>query len=213
MKAYSLDFRCVVINAYESGDGTIAEVAEQFRVGIAFVKKILRLHRAGESLVPKQGGGAQAKLNADAREKLRAAVASRPDATLGELQAVLSSRGKVEVSEPTVCRELQRLELPRKKKSFIATERNEQQRGAFRQEVAEVKVDACVFVDEMSITLDLARTSGRAAPGARVVDTKPSTRGANLSVIGALGADAVRAAMSLPGAIEGDACLVFTQQV
>jgi transposase len=100
-----------------------------------------------------------------------------------------------------------------KKKSFIASERNEQQRGAFRQEVAELKVDDFVFVDEMGITIDLARTYGRAAPGARVVDTKPSTRGANLSVIGALGADAVRAAMSLPGAIEGDACLVFTQQV
>lgn len=117
MKAYSLDFRCVVINAYESGEGTIAEVAEQFRVGTAFVKKILRLHRAGESVVPKHGGGAQAKLNADAREKLRVAVATRPDATLGELQAVLSSRCKVKVSEPTVCRELQRLELPRKKRA------------------------------------------------------------------------------------------------
>jgi len=117
MKAYSLDFRCVVINAYESGDGTIAEVAEQFRVGTAFGKKGLRLHRAGKSLVPNHGGGAQAQLTADARDKLRGAVASRPDATLGELQAGLSSRGKVEVSKPTVCRELQRLELPRKKRA------------------------------------------------------------------------------------------------
>ncbi len=115
MKAYSVDFRCLVINAYESGEGTIEEVAEQFGVGTPFVKKMLRLHRAGESLEPTHGGGAQAKLNADAREKLRAAVETHPDATLGELQAVLSNAGKVEVSEPTVCRELQRLELPRKK--------------------------------------------------------------------------------------------------
>lgn len=107
----------MVINAYASGAGTIAEVAEQFRVGTAFVKKILRLPRAGESLVPKHGGGAPAKLKADAREKLRGAVARRPEATLGELPAVLSSRCKVEVSEPTVCRELQRLELPRKKRA------------------------------------------------------------------------------------------------
>jgi transposase len=117
MKAYSLDFRCVVINAYESGEGTIAEVAEQFGVGTAFVKKMLRRHRAGESLEPQHGGGAQAKLNADAREKLRTAVETRPDATLEELRAVLSNACKVEVSEPTVCRELQRLELPRKKRA------------------------------------------------------------------------------------------------
>jgi transposase len=117
MKAYSLDFRCVVINAYESGEGTIEDVAEQFGVGTAFVKKMLRLHRAGERLEPQHGGGAQVKLKAEAREKLRAAVETRPDATLGELQAVLRSACQVEVSEPTVCRELQRLELPRKKRA------------------------------------------------------------------------------------------------
>lgn len=70
-----------------------------------------------------------------------------------------------------------------------------------------------VFVDEMGINLDLARVYGRAAPGERVVDTKPSTRGENLSVIGALGADAMRAAMSVLGAVDGDASLVFTKNV
>jgi transposase len=116
MKAYSLDFRCLVINAYESGEGTVEEVAEQFRVGTAFVKKMLRLHRAGESLEPKHGGGAQAKLTAGARAQLREAVATRPDATLADLKEVLSSVCQVEVSAPTVCRELQKLELPRKKR-------------------------------------------------------------------------------------------------
>src|SRR3954447_3697462 len=117
MRAYSLDFRCVVINAYESGEGTIEEVAEQFGVGTAFVKKMLRRHRAGESLEPRHGGGAQAKLNADAREQLRATVETRPDATLEELRAVLSTACQVEVSKPTVCRELQRGELPRNKRA------------------------------------------------------------------------------------------------
>ena len=117
MKAYSLDFRCVVINAYESGEGTIEEVAEQFGVGTAFVKKRLRLHRTGESLEPKHGGGAQAKLNVVAREKLCAAVKARPEATLDELKAELRHACQVEVSAPTVCRELQQLELPRKKRA------------------------------------------------------------------------------------------------
>jgi transposase len=70
-----------------------------------------------------------------------------------------------------------------------------------------------VFVDEMGINLNLAREYGRAAPGARVRDTNPSARGDNLSVIGALGVDALRAAMSVPGAVDGDACLVFTKAV
>jgi transposase len=116
MKGYSLDFRCVVINAYEAGEETIEEVAEQFGVGTAFVKKMLRLHRTGESLEPKHGGGVPAKLNVAAREKLRAAVKARPDATLGELKAELRRACQVEVSAPTVCRELQKLGLPRKKR-------------------------------------------------------------------------------------------------
>lgn len=116
MKAYSLDFRCVVINAYESGEGTIEDVAEQFGVGTAFVKKMLRLHRTGESLEPRHGGGAQAKLDGAARAQLRAAVKTRPDATLGELKAELFRGCQVEVSVPTLCRELQKLGLPRKKR-------------------------------------------------------------------------------------------------
>src|SRR2546426_7647664 len=99
------------------------------------------------------------------------------------------------------------------KKSFVASERNEQQRQAFRREVAELNVEDFVFVDEMGLNIDLAREYGRAAPGERVVDTKPSTRGENLSVIGALGVDALRAALSVPGAVDGDAYLVFTTQV
>ena len=70
-----------------------------------------------------------------------------------------------------------------------------------------------VFVDEMGINIDLARAYGRAAPGERVVETKPSARGDNLSVIGALGFEELRAAMSVPGAVDGDACLVFIKDV
>jgi transposase len=76
-----------------------------------------------------------------------------------------------------------------------------------------LNVGDLVFVDEMGINIDLAREYGRAAPGERVVDTKPSARGDNLSVIGALGFDELRAAMSVPGAVDGDACLVFIKDV
>lgn len=125
MRAYSLDVRCLVINAYESGEGTVEDVADRFGVGTAFVKKMLGLHRAGESLEPQHGGGAPAKLTAEAREQLRAAVKMHPDATLTELKEELSRVCQVAVSAPTVCRELQKLELPRKKRvSSLASAMN-----------------------------------------------------------------------------------------
>ena len=58
MKAYSLDFRCLVITAYESGEGTIEEVAEQLGVGTAFVKKMLSSSCRGEFGAETRGWGA-----------------------------------------------------------------------------------------------------------------------------------------------------------
>lgn len=116
MKAYSLDLRQRVVTAIEHGEGTIEEVAALFRVGTTFVKKMLRLHRQGDSLAPKHGGGARPALQDDHREMLRAAVETRRDATLTELQSFLQAQCRVSVSQATICRELRNLNLPRKKK-------------------------------------------------------------------------------------------------
>lgn len=119
MKAYSLDLRQRVVEAYEQGEGTIAELAGLFRVSLFFIKKMLWLHRGGQGLEPKpHGGGAPSALNDGQREMLRAAVADRPDATLKELQETLAAKCQVTVSEATICRALQKLNLPGKKKAL-----------------------------------------------------------------------------------------------
>ena len=117
MKPYSFDLRQRVIAAVESGVHTIAEVAEIFGVGQTFVKKMLRWHRQGERLEPRHGGGAPPSLNDDQRERLRAAIETCPDATLGELKEFLTAECEVRVSEATICRHLQALNLPRKKRA------------------------------------------------------------------------------------------------
>ena len=118
MKPYSLDLRQRVVAAAESGVHTIAEVADLFGVGQTFVKKMLRLHRQGESLEPGHGGGAPAALNKEHQKVLRAAVQRQPDATLGELKEQLALQCQITVSEATICRQLQVLNLPRKKRVF-----------------------------------------------------------------------------------------------
>lgn len=66
----------------------------------------------------------------------------------------------------------------------------------------------------MGINLAMTRDYGRATPGQRVMDTKPSKRGENLSVIGALGyQERMLATLSLPGAVDGEAYLVFIKEV
>lgn len=103
--------------AVEQGEMTIGEVAQVFSGGGTFVKKMLRLQRAGEDLAPRHGGGSAPKLTDSDRTVLRDTVARYPDVTLAECQAVLAAQGSRGVSVPPICRALQQLELPRKKKS------------------------------------------------------------------------------------------------
>ena len=116
MRSYPKELRSRVGAAVEHGELTIGDSAQVFSVGLTFVKKRLRLPRAGEDLAPRHGGGPTPLLQDPERARLRAAVAKQPDITLAELQHVLATPGSRPVSLPTICRALQHLQLPRKKK-------------------------------------------------------------------------------------------------
>lgn len=65
----------------------------------------------------------------------------------------------------------------------------------------------------MGSNLSLARRYGRAEPGVRVEDAVPSARGENVSTIGALALDGMRAALSIPGPVDGEVYLAFVKQM
>jgi transposase len=117
MKAYSLDLRQRVVQAYEQGKGSLAEVAEQFNVGQTFIKKMLRQKRETGSVAPlAHGGGRQPSLSEKEHRLLRQKVKEQPDISLAELQEHLSARASVTVSLPTIHRSLRTSGLSRKKR-------------------------------------------------------------------------------------------------
>jgi transposase len=118
MVPYPKELRTRVVAAVEQGDLPLGEIATLFGVGMTFVKKMLRLHRAGEDLTPRHGGGPAPKLQEPDRALLRAEIEKQPDATLAELQTVLAEHGSSRVSVSTICRALSQLQLPRKKKAL-----------------------------------------------------------------------------------------------
>jgi transposase len=61
MKAYSTDLREKFVLAYEAGEGTLDEVADTFGVGRCTVARMMKLWRAGQSLVPLPHGGGYPK--------------------------------------------------------------------------------------------------------------------------------------------------------
>lgn len=118
MKPYPKELRVRVVDAVEQGEHSTSEIADLFGVGTTFVKKMLRLHRAGDDLEPRHGGGAEPSLKEPELELLREQVANQPDVSLDELQKALVEKRRVSVSLATISRALQKLGLPRKKELF-----------------------------------------------------------------------------------------------
>ena len=202
MRAYSTDLRERIVLAYESDEGTLDEIAATFAVGRCTVARMLKLYRAGESLAPKlHGGGCPSSLDERALRLLSAQVQAQPDARLAELAAFLKRTAGVQVHLSTVCRALQKLDLPRKK-TLASAERVEADRRAFRRQVARLDRRRFVFTDETGFHLAMTRLYGRARPGQRVIESVPKKRGSHVSLIGSLALRGLVSSLSLEGAVD-----------
>jgi transposase len=72
---------------------------------------------------------------------------------------------------------------------------------------------AFIFLDEMGGTVALTRRYGRAAPGKRVRDAVPGDRGGTVSTIGALDLRGFRTGLSVPGALDGEPRVFFSEEL
>jgi transposase len=104
---YSFDLRRKLIEAWQSWDGTQAELAELLGVSRSWWQKVLRRwEQSGDGAAPVHRHGPVSRLP---EQRLAALVAAHPDATVAELGR------RLKLSASTVCRALQRMNLPRKK--------------------------------------------------------------------------------------------------
>ncbi len=115
MKPYCQDLRKRVIAKAKAGKQTQAFIAATFGVSLSTVEKWLRRKRETGNTTPLPPPHGPNRILQDYAPLLRTEVMKQPDITLGELSSVLARHMGVEVSPSTVCRELQRLHLPRKK--------------------------------------------------------------------------------------------------
>src|SRR5918912_2398698 len=116
-RAYSADLRERVLAAWERREGTQADIARRFSVSEATVENWLRQARQEGRRAPKpHAGGPRPRLTADTLAVLRALVLEENAATLAEYADRLAARTGIRVSPPVLCRALQRLGWPRKKR-------------------------------------------------------------------------------------------------
>ena len=152
MHPLSNDLRKRILDAVDNREGSRRGLAARFKVNTSTITKLLRLRRETGSFEPRpHAGGVAPALDDDALQRLRKLVQETPDATLD----VLRQRMGVPGSRMIICRALQELGLPLKKKSPHASERDtpgvEQERGEFAEEVEPIEPGRLVFVDETGV--------------------------------------------------------------
>src|SRR3954470_22356311 len=146
MQPLSNDLRSRILDAVDNREGSRRKLAVRFKVNTSTITKLLRLRRETGSLAPRpHGGGVEPTLDHDALERLRKLVEETPDATLEALRQGMGVTGSIMI----ICRALQKLGLPLKKKSRHASERDtpevRQKRRVFRREIAPIEPRRLVF--------------------------------------------------------------------
>ena len=112
----STDLRERVVMAYESGEGTLKELAERFGVGEATAKRWVWRWRTDGTLEPRAHPGFPHLVDEAGLDVLREIVAAHADYTRDELADELEARIGIRVSVATMGRMLRRIGWTRKKR-------------------------------------------------------------------------------------------------
>jgi Transposase and inactivated derivatives len=116
MKPYSNDLRRRIIERIQENEESQVEIAEHFSVSLSFVEKLWQRFRATGSFEAKPHAGGRERVLKDYEALIRAEVKAQSDITLAGLaDKVAVASGKPRVGLMTMCDELRRLKLPRKK--------------------------------------------------------------------------------------------------
>jgi transposase len=117
MDAYSMDLRVRVIEAYDQGEGSQAELAKRFRVSERWLQKLLHKRDSPESIQPPPRSGGRPRVFDTEEERVLCDVLRQcPDASLDEIR----ERCGVPCCRMSVFRALQRLDFTRKKSPLSA---------------------------------------------------------------------------------------------
>ncbi len=209
-KPHPIELRTRVVAFVDEGHGH-REAARHFRVSPKFVNDLIKLRRKTGSLLPRpQGnGGGHGKL-AGVTGWIDARVTAKGEITLDELVAELAETHGIDVHRGTVWRVLRGLGLTHKKRPAGAEQK--------RKDVADLRriwimrrqpfmanhLERLAFIDETSVKINMAKTTGWAPRGQRLVDHAPFGHWRTQTFIGALRHDRLDAPWVIDGAMNGE---------
>jgi transposase len=103
------------------------------------------------------------------------------------------------------------------KKSLYASERDTEEnlirREAFLAELVTIALEDLIYLDESGVSTQMTRTHGRAERGQRVQATVPGGHWKMLTILGAMSAEGMVAAMTVEAATDAEVFLAFLDHV
>ena len=124
MKAYSLDLRKRVLEAYDSERSSLGQIAKQFQVTTRWIQKLRQQREREGTIAPRpQNQGRKPAFRGDDLEQLDDFVKENPDSTLEEIKDHFS--GKVDCSVVAIHNALKRLGWRYKKNRYEQVSKTE----------------------------------------------------------------------------------------
>ena len=115
-RAYGDDLRRKFLSSYDEGEETLEELAERFLVSLGWAKKIsAQRNRSGQAERVPHRAGRKAHAGGEGQQQVTAWIEAKPDLTLAEIQAKLSTAAGVKLSLPQIWHLLRKLGLRLKK--------------------------------------------------------------------------------------------------
>jgi transposase len=215
--ALSMDLREKVMKAIRGGM-SCRQAAARFDIGPATaVRWAKRVEITGEVAPGKMGGDRRSQRIEAHADFILAQIKEEPDMTIIELRDALRERHDLAVGYGTMWRFLARHAITRKKKTGHAAEQERDDVSAAREEWFEGELDLdpekLVFIDETSVSTNMARRFGRALRGERCRASVPFGHWKTTTLIAALRVDRIDAPMTIDGALDGRSFLAYVEQV
>ena len=166
--------------------------------------RILKLWRETGDVVSESASvvGQVRRLDYSDIRYLQDLIKQNPDYFLDELLYLLKTNRFISVHYSTICRELRRAGISRKKLQKVARERKEDLRMDFIRRMAQYAPEEIGFIDEVSRDeRSLGRHYGWARRGSRARKKQPFVRGRRTSTVGVLTLDGFVSGTSVEGSL------------
>jgi transposase len=124
------------------------------------------------------------------------------DVTLVEHCQLWEATHGIQVCSATMSRALRRLNWTRKKKTIHASEQNEADRAAWREQAKGLAASKLVCIDECGSNIALTRLYARSLKGKRAYGTVPRNRRATITLLAALSLQGMGEAFILEGSAD-----------